>query len=140
MAENDNLNRATAAIPVEAANRVIEQVFIVGLTLASCVKWVDGPVANRLTTAINDLDAIITGLRKTAFEQVERETNAPADMARRQAFVVDTTALAGELGVVARWADQLSRSAHTDGTDLVRLLDATHTVYRTVVRLASQPF
>jgi len=138
MADNE-LNRAAAAIPIEAANSVIQQIFAVSLTLASCPHMVNGPVAERLATAINDLDAIIAGLRKAAWEKVEQHTNTPADQGRRRAVTADTTALTYRLGVVARWTDQLSRSAASDGADLIHLLDATHSVYRAVVTLAGQP-
>ena len=139
MVDYDSRNAVKAAMPIEVANSVIQQIFAVSLNLASCAHMVDGPVAKRLTTAIDDLDAIILGVRRAALEQLGQTTNTPVAVARREAVAADTTALSGRLGVVARWADELSRSATTDGADLIHLLDATHCVYRAVVTLASQP-
>jgi hypothetical protein len=140
VADNDNPNAATAGVPIEAANSVIQQIFAVSLTLASSAHMIDGPAAKRLATASNDLDAIIAGLRKTALKQIAQPTNTPADAAKRPALSADRTVLTDRLGVVAHCADHLCRSATIDGADLIQLLDATHCIYRAVVSLASQPF
>jgi hypothetical protein len=135
MADNDEPSRTWPAISVETADWVIQRIFAVSLTLASCAQMSDEPIAERLATASNDLDAIVVGLRNAAFEQVGRPTNPPTVASDNAA----TCALTDRLGVVARWADELSRSPSTDGAGLIQLLEATHSIYRAVVTLASQP-
>ena len=69
--------------PIETANSVIEEIFTVGLGLASCAQLANGPVAERLAAAVDDLDAIISRVRKAAFRQLSAHDRDPSPLQRR---------------------------------------------------------
>lgn len=59
---------AALSVSVGSVERIVGEIVGVGFQLAACVKAVDGPVAQRLADAIDDLDTVVPHLRVAAFE------------------------------------------------------------------------
>ena len=134
------LGAVERGLSIETANALIQEIFSVGLTLASCAKIIHGPAADRLASAIDDLDAIIAHFRMAAFDTQLRRGVESRDKGPRDITV--TTGMAGlidELGGLARCFTELSRLAPEEGVQEIDLLDATHSVHRAVVNLAAGP-
>lgn len=71
----EGADRAPAGLGVEVAERVVQDLFAVGLDLAVCRAAVDGPVRDRLDAAAADVDRIVRDLRLAVFDG--REQGAP---------------------------------------------------------------
>ena len=67
---------SAAAIDAEAANKLIQHLFDVGLELAACAGMVQGAAAGRLVRAIAGLDKVIIELRRAVFAQVVAEVDS----------------------------------------------------------------
>lgn len=122
-------------IGIDAANMLIQQLLSVGLTLASCAQMVTGPAAERLAAAVDDVDAIIAGLRNAAVREL-------AARGAEQAILTD-----GEIGIeeivnqlapLARNVTGLCEAAKTDKPAAIPLLDAGHSLYRALTELTAE--
>ena len=119
------------ATTIEVADILIRHLFTVGLTLAATTTMVNPPAADRLKTAIRQLDDIIAYARKSAFDQ--HRTAAPA------ATNADTGALVGitgQLELLARHLDDMARREKTAGHEAIPLLNAAHSCHRAHTDLA----
>lgn len=62
-----------AAAPIrELADALVHRVFGVGLVLQSAANMADGPVAERLAQAVDELDVIIHEVRAAALREASR--------------------------------------------------------------------
>jgi diguanylate cyclase (GGDEF)-like protein/PAS domain S-box-containing protein len=64
---------------IERANLVIQQIFAVGLDLASCQTMVHGPAADRIASAIEALDTVIARVRQDTFTRVSKRYHCRSD-------------------------------------------------------------
>lgn len=65
--------RCPSATPLaELADTLVHRIFGVGLVLQSAASLADGPVAERLTRAVDELDAIIREVRSAAFREASQ--------------------------------------------------------------------
>lgn len=68
--ETEERHPHPAATPLQTlADMVVHRVFGVGLVLQSAAGLAEGPVAERLTRAVDELDAIIQDVRSAALRQ-----------------------------------------------------------------------
>ncbi|HUE59044.1 MAG TPA: GGDEF domain-containing protein, partial [Acidimicrobiales bacterium] len=128
---------ATASI--NAVNAGVQELLAVGTTLTSCAIMVEGPLGERLATAIGDLDRVITDLRYAAFELVPRAVQVPLTRAGGQLPASDLPTIMTDLDRLAAHTDRLAESAVADLADSAQLLDASHSIHRAIVSLKTHP-
>ena len=124
-----------AGITIEAANTVIQEIFAVGLTLASCASAVKGPTAERLVAAVDHLDAIIAGVRSAAFGKLVASGDTPTALTDAHAGETSIDELVDRLSAVARRLTELSGTASADSWEMIPLLDAGHSLHRSLINL-----
>lgn len=132
-AAGDVAHDQQGATTIEVADTLIRRLFTVGLSLAATTSMVTLPAADRLKTAIRQLDDIIDYARKAAFDQHWNRTAAPA------ATNADTAALVGITGqheLLARHLDDMARRENTAGHEAIPLINAAHSCHRARTDLA----
>ena len=128
-----------AGITIEVANTVIQEIFAVGLTLASCASTVEGPTAQRLVSAIDQLDAIIAGVRKAAFGEFVASGDTPTALTDAHKGETNLDEIIDQLSGLARSLTELSGAASADSSEMIPLLDAGHSLYRSLIDLTALP-
>ena len=126
-------------MPIKTVNAVIQEIFAVGLTLASCAKMATGPTADRLATAIDRLDAIIADLRKAAFRVCNERDGDPVAVAGGHVGETALDEIIGRLTAVGGTISNQAVTAAAGGCSSIHLLDAGHSLYRALIDLTAEP-
>jgi diguanylate cyclase (GGDEF)-like protein len=128
-----------AGITTEVANTVIQEIFAVGLTLASFASTVKGPTAERLVVAVDHLDAIISRVRRAAFGEFVTSGDTPAALTDAPAGETTMDEIIDLLSALARRLTDLSGAISADSEGMIPLLDAGHSLYRSIMSLTAEP-
>ncbi len=126
-------------LSVEAANTVIQQIFAVGLDLASCAQMVNGVAAERLAAAVDDLDAIIVGVRNTAFHRLSAGVGTGVALSNGHGLETGIDEIIHQLLPLACRVIDLAGVPHADGAAAIHFLGAGHSLYRALIELAAEP-
>lgn len=125
------------AIPSDAANDLIQQIFSIGLTLASTSEMADGVVAERLAGAVDDLDRVITWMRKAGIETVPPAAAELAE-ATHEPIAPAGDPLVKQISLLLNQLEHLSDAAtRVDGQSSIHLLDASHSMHRSLIDLTA---
>lgn len=126
-----------SGLSMDVANGLIHQIFSVGLTLTSTAELADGVIADRLTCAVDELDRIILCVRNEMFDS---DAHAGADPATSADDLPQLGAdpLVKQISLLLTHIDRLSDAAtHADGQRSVHLLDASHSMHRSLIDLTT---
>jgi AMP-activated protein kinase-like protein len=126
-----------AELTIESLDGVIQKIFGVGLTLSACINLVGSTGTERLAVAIDELDAVIAGLRRTVFDCVR--VVARTGGVEVASMVPDRPEEIEPAATLAGLIATLKTSAPSDDADPLELLDATHCLYRALVTLTAEP-